>query len=358
MIMLKGHRARTTALLAVALAGTLPAAGCGDGAGAEPRITTTTRAGVAPEPPAKGAYFGVWAAPPPLDGRPAPTEPPASAGPLAPGRGATAPGMAPVAALERGLGRQVDIVQRYYGWKAEFPGPEDRAVAAGPRQLMITWKGGDTKEIISGRFDRLIQARAHAIKALGKPVFLRWRDMDAGALAGRVHDAPSFVAAWKHVRAIFAAEGVATVAWVWCPTANGFGGRNAPSYYPGDDQVDWICTDAEPTPSAAYMDLSESTKLFFDWAKDRPKPVMIGEFGAPVAYGPRRAEWLRRAAVVLQNPQVKAVLYFDSDERAEERRDTRRRYAVDGDARAVSALRELATLPYFNPRNVPVTPGR
>ncbi len=266
--------------------------------------------------------------------------------------------MAGVAALERGLGRQVDIVQRYYGWKTSFPSAKDRAVTATSRLLMLNWKSGDTKEIAAGRDDALIRERARAIKALGKPVFLRWqRDMDVPSAADRVHDAASYVAAWKHVRAVFSAEGVANVAWVWCPTASGFGSRNAPSYYPGDDQVDWVCADAETPAGDTYTDLSEITKLFFDWAKDRPKPVMIGEFGVPASYGARRAEWFRRAAQTLQNPQVKAVLYYDSDERAEEPRDDRRKFAVDGDASAVSALRELATLPYFNPRNVPVTQG-
>jgi hypothetical protein len=31
------------------------------------------------------------------------------------------------------------------------------------------------------------------------------------------------------------------------------------------------------------------------------------------------------------------------------------RFTLDGDPAAVSAMRELATTPYFNPRNVPVS---
>ena len=57
-----------------------------------------------------------------------------------------------------------------------------------------------------------------------------------------------FVAAWDHIRAIFAAVGVKNAAWVWCPTANGFNpdGRAA-AFYPGDNKVDWICADAYPS---------------------------------------------------------------------------------------------------------------
>jgi hypothetical protein len=84
---------------------------------------------------------------------------------------------------------------------------------------------------------------------------------------------------------------------------------------------------------------------------------MIAEFGVPKSYGTRRAEWLREAAETLQDPQVKAVVYFDSDEQAANARDKRHAYSVTGDKHAMSALRELATTPYFNPRNLPVTSG-
>ncbi len=342
------------------LALTLLGAGCASGADADPEITTTTRPGVAPTPPAKGAYFGAWAPPESDAPTPSPSQTPSTGGqpPVAPGYGAGQPGMAPVAELERKLGRQVDIVHRYRSWTSQFPTAADRAVLDGPRQLLVSWAGADTREVVSGRHDRLIRDRARAVKAAGRPMYIRWmRDMNGPGNAHRIHDAATFVAAWKHVRAIFAAEGVANVAWVWCPTAVGFGG-SVPSFYPGDDQVDWICAGALPSAANAYVDLSEGLRQFFEWTKDRPKPLMVAEVGVPRSYGDRRPEWFRRAAETLQHPKVKAVVYFNSDERAEESRDTRRRFAVDDNPKAVSALRELATLPYFNPRNLPVTPSR
>ena len=357
---------------AAALAMLACAAGCSDGAGMAPTITTTTRAGVAPVPPRQGAYFGAWV--PPSGETPAsPSESSESSrassspsdrsgAPQAPGA-SDVPSFRPlpgaVGEFERELGRPLDIVQRYRGWKSDFPGRDDTALLdAGARYLLLTWAGADTREVVSGKHDRLIRARARAIKATGKPIFLRWqRDMDKESLRDRVHSAADFVAAWKHLRRIFEQERVDNVAWVWCPTAGGFGSRNAPSFYPGDDQVDWICVDAQPGGQYEYRDLSETLKLFLEWAEDRPKPIMIAEFGVPRSYGTRRAEWLRKAAETLQDPQVKAVVYFNSDEQAQEARDERRRYAVTGDRQAVSALRELATLPYFNPRGLPVTSG-
>ncbi|WP_433477097.1 glycoside hydrolase family 26 protein [Spirillospora sp. CA-142024] len=353
----------TALLAAVGMVATM-AAGCGDGAGAAPKITTTARAGVAPVPPAKGAYFGAWV-PPEGTGRPSasasasPSDSPSGSPSASPsGKDAGKPGMAPVAGFEHQLGRQLDIVQSYRGWKSDFPGGLEKSVADGNRYLLLTWAGADTREIAQGEYDDLIEQRARAIKALGKPVFLRWsRDMDKSSGRKRVHSAADYIAAWKHLREIFKRENVDNVAWVWCPTARGFSGADAGSYYPGDDQVDWICADAAPGGDYDYRDLSEAVKLFMEWARKRHKPIMIAEFGVPKSYGPRRADWLRAAAKTLQDPQVKAVVYFNSDEQAEDARDKRRAYSVTGDKHATSALRELATTPYFNPRNLPVTSG-
>ncbi|MBO2447022.1 hypothetical protein J4573_07970 [Actinomadura barringtoniae] len=351
------------------------AAGCSSGADATPKITVTARAGVAPLPPEQGAYFGAWV--PPSDTDPAAKasktpKPSGSGSPSAssssssspsesptPDKDATKPGMASLTGFERAMGRQLDIAQSYSGWKSDFPKDTDTALLSGKRYLLLTWAGADTREITRGKDDDLIRARARAIKATGKPIFLRWqRDMDKESLqTSRVHSPADFIAAWKHLRAIFKKEKVDNVAWVWCPTANGFGSRDAAAFYPGDDQVDWICVDAQPGGDYEYRDLSETVKLFMEWAKGRHKPIMIAELGVPQSYGDRRAEWLRKAAQTLQAPQVKAVVYFDSDEQAEEPRDKRRKYSVTGDKQAMSALREFATTPYFNPRNLPVTSG-
>ncbi|MGP4026698.1 glycoside hydrolase family 26 protein [Actinomadura sp. 3N407] len=346
-----------TALLATAAMIATVAAGCGDGAGAAPTITTTARAGVAPVPPKEGAYFGAWV-PPEESGKPSAS--PSGSPPGSPsGDEAGKPGMAPIVGFEGELGRRLDVVHSYRGWKSDFPGGLEKTVVDGNRYLLLTWGGADTRKIVQGEYDELIQRRARAVKDLGKPIFLRWsRNMDASAAGKQVHSPEDFIAAWKHLRKIFEQEQVHNVAWVWCPTARGFGGAGpAGAFYPGDDHVDWICADAQSGGGSDYRDLSEAVKAFMQWARDRPKPIMIAEFGVPQSYGERRAEWLREAAKTLQDPQVKAVVYFNSDEQAENARDKRHAYSVTGDKHATSALRELATTPYFNPRNLPVTSG-
>lgn len=328
---------RGRAAAAIVLTPALVLSGCGgDGGDVKPKIQSTVRIGVAPIPPRHGAYFGAW-----VDS----------------GRGSfTQVGrIQSVFDFEDRLGRRMDIVHTYRTWEQLFPRPADDVVLSSKRYLMLSWNGVDTKLITSGSQDQLIRQRARAIRATGKPIFLRWQwEMDRPNIRQKIHSPADYIAAWKHIRAIFRQLRVDNVAWVWCPTAKGFSGRDkAAAYYPGDGQVDWLCADAYPSHEIDYSDLSEVMADFMTWAKERPKPIMIGEFGVPRSYGPRRAEWLRDAAQTLQNPQIKAVLYFNSDMEDRET-DERVQFSLDGDEPAMSAMRELATLPFFNPRNVSV----
>ena len=105
--------------------------------------------------------------------------------------------------------------------------------------------------------------------------------MDRPNLRAVVGTPAEFIAAWKHVRAIFAQQHVRNVAWVWCPTAKGFvPGGNAAAYYPGNDEVDWVCADAYPG-FGPYRSFADTVQPFLSWASHHPKPVMIGEYGVP-----------------------------------------------------------------------------
>lgn len=345
-------KGRSRALGAMMLAALLALPGCSGEREAPPKIQTTVRAGVAPTPPAEGAYFGAWVDPV----RHYPPDGSASASPSPTPSPADDDQVTVVRDYERSLGRRLDIAAVYRSWSQEFPRRADADLAAEDRYLLLTWKGADTREIVAGRYDERIRTRARALKELGKPVFLRWHPrMDATSQQEKVHSAADYIAAWRHLREIFRQEGVDNVAWVWCPTSAGFNGGTAHTYYPGDDQVDWIAADIYPGGAYEYRDFSEAAAGFMDWARHRPKPVMISEFGVPRSYGERRAEWLRKAATYLQHPQIKAVVYFDSDKGGrDDSGQPRYEFSLGGDAAALSALREVATAPFFNPRNLPV----
>jgi hypothetical protein len=145
--------------------------------------------------------------------------------------------------LETTIGRKLAIGHSLVPWGHALGGLPAWHATEGRTPLISFGRGGDTREIASGDHDAYLTELARSIRALAGPVLLRyaWRMDDAAssswALSGR-----DYVAAWRHVRQLFAAQGVPG-SWVWAPNANGFAGARAGQYYPGDDQVDWIAAD-------------------------------------------------------------------------------------------------------------------
>ena len=180
----------------------------------------------APLMPARGAYFGAWVGPTVYTQQ---------------GR------IAAVDALQQQIGRRLDIVHIYLQQQAAFPTSSDLAFVRQGSTLLVSWALNDSRGIAAGQYDSTIRQRAREIKAIGKPVFLEWRwEMDRPNLRSQVGPPADYIAAWKHIRRIFAEQHTDNVAWVWCPSARGFTGGYAPAYYPGDTQVDWVCADAYP----------------------------------------------------------------------------------------------------------------
>jgi hypothetical protein len=287
-----------------------------------------------PPIPAHGAYFGAWVR-----------------------QGAfTQPNqVAALDTLQSDLGRRLAIVHTYLTWQAKFPTTSDRVAVSQGSTLLLSWTGDDSIAVSSGRDDNVIRQRAREIKAIGKPIFVEWRwEMGRPNLRGVVGTPAEFIAAWKHVRAIFAQQHVNNVAWVWCPTAKGFEpGGDAAAYYPGDDEVDWVCADAYPG-FGPYRSFDDVAQPFLSWASHHRKPVMIGEFGVPQRYSPQqRAQWLRAAAQTVQeDPQVKAIVYFDADAFDATAADG---MAIEDGTAPMQAFRQIADSPYFNPGGVRVS---
>ena len=146
---------------------------------------------------------------------------------------------------------------------------------------MISWGKQRADVVLSGAYDAYIAARADGIKALGKPVFLRWFwEMDFSDNLAYSQSPAAYGAAWRHIHAIFSARGATNVAWVWCPNASSFKTGSAQRYYPGDDVVDWICADGYNFyPDSSYREFEPIFAGFYAWASQRPKPLMIAEYG-------------------------------------------------------------------------------
>lgn len=265
-------------------------------------------------------------------------------------RPAHADKQAGIEALEERLGRRLDVDHHFREFLAPegVIGPLERWDVEYGRTPMVSWSGHDTEEIVAGAHDDWVRMQANAVGRLDSPVLIRWGwEMESGRNARWVVSAEHYVAAWRHLRRLFAEEGATNAEWVWCPQAISFGGGAEP-YYPGDEHVDWLCADgynfAPGMPGATWRPFARIFSDFYRWAAPRGKPLMVAETGAQERAPGEKAEWIRRADEVLRKdmPAIKALVWFDTHARYDWRLDTSQE--------AFDAFAELARHPYWNQR--------
>jgi hypothetical protein len=252
---------------------------------------------------------------------------------------------AAVTTLEAAVGRTADIDHWYEPWGDSFPTWRQPWDFANGRIPMISWGKEASDVILSGADDAYIAARADGVKALGKNVFLRWFwEMDGSRNLAYSQSPEAYIAAWRHIHDIFTARGATNVAWVWCPNASAFTSGSAQRYYPGDDVVDWICADGYNFyPDSSYREFEPIFAGFYAWASQRPKPLMIGEYGDQQAAPGQRAAWVdaAHAALEAKYPRILAVVYFNSN--------SLHNWMFYDEPDAMEAFRRMALDPYFNP---------
>lgn len=281
-------------------------------------------------PPPSGALIGAWVKPD---------------GPLTQASRVDA-----VSGLESWLERPLDIVNTYRRFTEPFPTASDFTLATAGSTLMVSWATGDNRAISAGMLDPQLVAWAKRFASFHHPILLRMRwEMDRPNLAAQMGSGADYVAAWKHVRAIFAAQHVKNVSWVWCPTIGGFANGTAAAFYPGDSMVDWTCVDVYS--STRLQPLSQLLQPFLAWAAGHPKPIVIGEFGVAGAYDDSaRAAWLTAAATEFrENPQIKAVCYFDSDP---DGASPTLSFSLPPGSPELATFASMARTRYFNPRHL------
>jgi len=249
---------------------------------------------------------------------------------------------------EKAVGRRLDLPHLYHPWEKPFPRAAELTFLRHQYQVLVSWGGADTRAITAGQYDDLIRARARAVKRLGRPILLMWRgEMDRPNLQAQIWSPQDYIAAWRHIRRIFDDVGARNVGWVWCPTAQGFTENRAQAYYPGDNQVDWLCVDAYPD-EADDPSFATVTAPFLKWAKGHDKPIVIGEYGADRRDAQAQTAWIRGAwQTIKAHPQIHAATYFDEDN--VDKNGHPYKYSVRGNPSALHAFGRVLADPYFNP---------
>jgi Glycosyl hydrolase family 26 len=210
----------------------------------------------------------------------------------------------------------------YSGVDGNVKGVLANASTASGSIPMVSWKVDFSgNKVISGSDDTYLRAQAAAIKAYGKPVFVRldWEMNGSWYVWGSGHVTPSaYVASWRYIWTLFHKEGVANAAFVWCPNVGELNQKSSELWYPGNGYVDWIGLDAYPDPS----DPSAATKMLTgpdgldamaDFAAAQRKPFMLAEWGPQVVNARAPQVFDLVFAWAASHPAtVKALVYFDS----------------------------------------------
>ena len=172
--------------------------------------------------------------------------------------------------------------------------------------------------ILSGKYDGYLDRFSKQIKALERPVFIRFaHETDNpqypwSATGGNT--AKDFKAAWKYVHDYFTKNQVRNVIWVWNPWKP----EAVKSYFPGKQYVDWIGVTNLNYASKNSDKVSYSmAELYYPFHRNpifkMGLPVMLAEMGS-LTTGAEQDQWLQNAFedISVRFPEIKAFVLFNS----------------------------------------------
>lgn len=312
---MSGYRKRWRIATAVVLAAALiPAAGLAAFAGAAPAKTRDILV------PAQGALLGHYY------------------------------GAGSIADTDARIGRKPAVHLTYYGWDDDWATSADTtADFAGGRIPLVNWEPFDVDfdDIISGRLDATIQARADGAARIGKKFFLDFAAEMNEEEGWGGHKPAKYIAAWRHIHDVFIAHGATNVVWAWCPNVTD--SPDAPTtmaYYPGDAYVDWTGVDGynwgTSDPDFAWQSFHDVFADIYPRLAAKGKPIIIGEMASDEVGG-SKAQWIDDVVPTLENdfPLIKAVVWFDIDKE--------RHWQINSSPQALASYQRMAQDPYFNP---------
>ncbi|MFD7643181.1 glycoside hydrolase family 26 protein [Kitasatospora sp. NPDC059795] len=230
----------------------------------------------------------------------------------------SAPDAEEAADLAQTVGVRPTVQEYFLKWNQDFDEAAfDEAYRLGGVPLLTwePWAGGDKavdqpqfalRKIASGELDDYIKRFAKAVKKTGRPVVLRfahemnepWYTWSEDRNGNRRGD---YIAAWRHVHDVFEWQEVTNVIWFWCPDLQSPDKSPLSRYFPGDDYVDWIGTEAYSTggettaeqllgPTYRELTALSDKPLFIGEAGVRPsgvKATLIKDFFSWVSAHPR-----------------------------------------------------------------------
>jgi hypothetical protein len=259
-------------------------------------------------------------------------------------------GAGTIAQTDARIGRKPAIHLNYYDWSDNWASAQEtRSDLADGRIPLVNWEPNDINfnDIISGKLDSTINARADGAKALGQKFFLDFAAEMNGDEGWGGHDPKKYIAAYQHIHDIFVKRGATNVVWAWCPNVtDSDGGPSTMSYYPGDAYVDWTGVDGynwgTSDPDFDWQSFAEVFGDIYPKLAAKGKPIIIGEMASDEVGG-SKAQWIDGIVPTLKTkfPLIKAFVWFDIDKE--------RHWQINSSSSALAAYARMAKDPYLNP---------
>ncbi len=201
-----------------------------------------------------------------------------------------------VSNLEQKVGRPLTVVKEYEDFTSVFPSSAEQQLMNSGHILHFAWTAKlwsnqkatpSWKDIAAGKDDaRVIIPEAKRLAAQKTPFFIDWDHEMDGKTRSTWGTPADYVAAYRHIHAVFARYGVTKAVWAWVPTGWKGNYNKVGKYYPGNDVVDWIGWDPYNGSVKGWQTPQQVFATFYDWVDNgglgsgaESKPRMLGEYG-------------------------------------------------------------------------------
>ena len=259
----------------------------------------------------------------------------------------------------RTAGAPVSMYEWYQSWEGGVPFDAARADAARARGALpvLTWEpwapeagphqpAYSLARIVEGAYDDYIVAFAGQVRGWGGQLGVRFlHELNAAHYpwgAGvNGNTAEEAVAAWQHVRRVFAAEGVENAVWIWCVNVHAEGTTAFADLYPGDDAVDWVALDGYNGGTALPWGGWRTPREVFGASLHElralsERPLFLTEVGS-AEQGGSKATWIRQLFDLVAEEGIRGLIWFQYDKEAD--------WRVQSTPAAAAAFRQEAAVP-------------
>ena len=241
--------------------------------------------------------------------------------------------------IEDQIGRQLGLVRDFERWDSTFPSSFTTEMLDGDRTLLVSvrakksngtvikWRDIADAPVGSDLHDKMVEW-VDDIGSLGVPVWFTFNHEPETSANLSNGDSQDFIDAWRRFVDEFRARGVDNVEFAWIMThwafeVNPSDRRAAEKWYPGDDYVDYIGSDAynwgdcRDSSNDSWRSLEDTLEPQRQFGLAHPdKKLILGEVASTELGdgGAAKAAWLGEAKELFKKPgweKFVAIAFFN-----------------------------------------------